>query len=151
MPMPSEWLERLSASMADLAQKATEAETRVAESRDMSQQQLQAKAAEAKALAQQQREKASARATEKKNEVAAGWAALTVQLNQQRDSLHDKIGQKRDEHVKLVQRRADFAEDYAVASVDFAAAAILEAEAAILDAADAQATAEAKAPAQRTS
>jgi hypothetical protein len=136
----------MSDSMSDLSQKAHEAETRAKQSREMTHEQLQEYAARTRAAAQQRQQEMNERNAKAKDDLAANWENLTAHVNEQRDKMHAKIQGKRDEHdAKVAQRRADRAENYAIAAVDFALDAIAEAEAAVLDATDARVLAEAKA------
>ena len=147
MPTVSESLAKLSASMAELSQRAKEAEDHTAAARNEAHEQLEARVAEAKATAQRRREEMKARGTEVKDELAATWASLRADVQEQLEKIRAKLDDKRDDHdAKVAQRRAERAEINAGDAVSFAVYAVDEAEAAVLEAADARAIADALSP-----
>jgi len=148
MLTPSEQLAKLSASVAELSQRAKEAEDHMAAARNEAQEELKAHAAEAKATAQRRREVMNARRAEVRDELASSWASLGAQMHEQFEKIRAKLDEKRDDHdAGVAERRAERAELNATDAVYFAIYAIDEAETAIYEAADARAIADALHPA----
>ena len=147
MPTVSESLAKMSASMAELSQRAKEAEDHIAAARNETHEQLQARVAEAKATAQRRREEMKAHGATVKDELASAWAGLVAHVHEQFEKMRARLGEKRDDvDAKAAERRAERAEAIAAGAVDFAQYALDEAEAATLDAADARKIADALRP-----
>ncbi len=121
MPTVSESLAKISASMAELSQRAKEAEDRIAAARNETHEQLEARVAEAKATAQRRREEMKARGATVKDELASAWAGLVAHVHEQFEKMRAKLDEKRDDFdAKAAERRAERAEANAVDAVDFA-------------------------------
>jgi len=147
MPTVSESLAKMSASMAELSQRAKEAEDHIAAARNETHEQLQARVAEAKATAQRRGEEMKARGATVKDELASVWAGLVAHVHEQFEKMRARLDEKRDDlDAKAAERRAERAEANAVDAVDFAQYALDEAEAATLEAADARKIADARRP-----
>ena len=147
MPTVSESLAKLSASMAELSQRAKEAEDHIAAARKETHEQLETRVAEAKATAQRRREEMKTRGTKMNDQLASAWASLVANVQEQFEKMRAKLGEKRDDlDGKAAQQRAERAEANAAVAVDFAQYALDEAEAAALEAADARKTADARRP-----
>jgi len=139
MPTVSESLAKLSASMAELAQRAKEAEEHTAAARDETREQLEARAAQARAAAQRRREEMKARGAKVKDELASAWASLRAHVQEQFEKIRARLEEKRDDlDAKAAERRAERAESNAADAIDFASYAVDEAEAAALEAAEAR-------------
>ena len=147
MPTVSESLAKLSASMAELSQRAKEAEDHIAAARNETHEQLEARVAKAKATAQRQRQETKARGAKAKDELAVAWAGLQAHVQEQFEKIRARLDEKRNDHdAKAAQQRAERAEANAADAADFAQYALDEAEAAALEAADARKIADALHP-----
>ncbi len=147
MPTVSESLAKLSASMAELSQRAKEAEDHIAAARKETREQLETRVAEATATAQRRREEIKTRGTTVKDELASAWASLLGQVHEQFEKMRARLEEKRDDFdANAAGRRAEGAEANAADAVDFAQYALDEAEAAALEAADARKIANALRP-----
>ena len=147
MPTVSESLAKLSASMAELSQRAKDAEDHMAAARKETHEQPETRVAEAKATAQRRREEMKTRGTKVNDQLASAWASLVANVQEQFEKMRAKLGEKRDDlDAKAAEQRAERAEANAAVAVDFAQYALDEAEAAALEAADARKTADAQRP-----
>ena len=143
MPTVSESLAKLSASMAELSQRAKEAEDHIAAARKETHEQLETRVAEAKASAQRRREEIKTRGAKMNDQLASAWASLVAHVHEQFEKMRAKLD---DLDAQTAERRADRAEANAADAVDFAQYALDEAEAAALEAADARKIADAQGP-----
>ncbi len=147
MPTVSESLAKLSASMADLSQRAKEAEDHIAAARKETHEQVEARVLAAKASAHRRREEMKTRGTKVRDELASTWTSLLAQVQQQFEKMRAKLDEKRDDHdAKAAERRAERAEANAADAMDFARYALDEAEVSALEAADARKVADAHRP-----
>jgi len=139
-----ESLAKLSASMAELSQRAKDAADHTAAAGSEAHEQVEARVAEARAAAARQREEMKARGVKVKDDLASAWASLRTHVQEQVDKIRGKLDEKRDDHdAKAAERRAERAVLNAADAVSFALFAINEAEAAVLEAADARKIADA--------
>jgi len=122
-------------TLSHLANRAKSAEDRVAAAQTQARSQLQTQVTEARRNAeraaeglQKQTAKGAASASRLWIDVQQTWSSHVAQIRQEMES------RSAEREVKAVRRRADKAEDDAVAAVIFAEAALEEAEYAILDA-----------------
>ena len=121
MPTVSETLAKLSASMAELSQRAKQAEDHIAAARKETREQLETRVTEAKATAQRRREEIKTRRTTVKDELASAWAGLLAQVYEQFEKMRARIDEKRDDlDANAAERRAERAEANAADAVDFA-------------------------------
>jgi hypothetical protein len=139
--------DRLSASMAELSQRAKEAEDHAVAARNETREQLEARAAAARATAQRRREEMKARGAKMQDDLAVAWASLRTHVQEQFGKIRAKLGDKRDDlDAKAAERRAEEAEANAADAIDFASWAVDEAEAEALEAAEARKIADALQP-----
>ncbi len=131
-------------TLSHLADRAKIAEDRVAAAQTQARSQLQAQVAEARKNAQRtadslqkQTAKGAASASRMWTDVQQTWSSHVAKVRQDLES------RSADREVKALRRKADDAENDAVAAVIFAEAALEEAEYAILDATLARMDAEA--------
>ena len=121
MPTVLESLAKLSASMAELSQRAKEAEDHIAAARKETHEQLETRVAEAKAIARRRREEMKTRGTKVNDQLASAWASLVANVQEQFEKMRAKLGEKRDDlDAKAAQQRAERAEANAAVAVDFA-------------------------------
>ena len=147
MPTVSESLTKLSASMAELSQRAKDAEDHIAAARKETREQLETRVAEAKAAAQRRREEMKTRGIKVNDQLASAWASLVAHVQEQFEKMRAKLDEKRDDlDAQAAERRAERAEANAADAADFAQYALDEAEAAALEAADARKIADAQRP-----
>ncbi len=147
MPTVSESLAKLSASMAELSQRAKEAEDHIAAARKETHEQLETRVAVAKACAQRRREEMKTRGAKMNDQLASAWASLVAHVHEQFERMRARLDEKRDDlDAQTAERRAERAEANAADAVDFAQYALDEAEAAALEAADARKIADAHGP-----
>ena len=73
MPTVSESLAKLSASMAELSQRAKDAEDHIAAARKETHEQLETRVAEARATAQRRREEMKTRGAKVNDQLASAW------------------------------------------------------------------------------
>ena len=92
MPTVSESLAKLSASMAELSQRAKEAEDHIAAARKETHEQLETRVAEAKASAQRRREEIKTRGAKMNDQLASAWASLVAHVHEQFEKMRAKLG-----------------------------------------------------------
>ena len=145
MPTVSESLAKLSASMAELSQRAKEAEDHITAARKETHEQLETRVAEAKATARRRREETHG--TKVNEQLASAWASLVANVQEQFEKMRAKLNEKRDDlDAQAAEQRAERAEANAAVAADFAQYALDEAEAAALEAADSRKIANAQRP-----
>ncbi len=134
----------LSDMLSDMSVRAKTAEDNAAAARKESHEQLEARIAKVKADAQKHGTAAKAQADQASKEVSNRWTALQAGVRENVDKIHRDLDERREKHdAKAAQRRADRAEENAMAAVDFALYAIDAADEAVLEAIDARVVADA--------
>jgi hypothetical protein len=125
----------LSDDLTKLADRAKEAETRTAATRDQARADLEREVSSARASADAQAEKLRQGVEEGKERTSGFGKDLQRSWDEHVAKIREDMESKKATHdVHLAQARADDAEAYASYSIDFAYSAVVEAEYAALDA-----------------
>jgi hypothetical protein len=123
-------------ALSDLAKRAKVAEDRVAATMTQARSELQSQVAKARKSAQTKADSLQAQSAKGGAAVSQWWSDVqetwSGHVAQMRRDVEDR---KEERDIKKLQKRADSAENDAVAAVAFADAALEEAEYAVLDAA----------------
>ena len=142
----------VSDQLTKLADRAKEAEDRVAAAQGKARADLERDVENARTSAQEQADKLRATAEAKKGKLSVWWHDMQRSWHEHIEKIRSDIEERRAEHDgDRAQTRAEIAEDDAIFAIDFAYAAIEEAEYAVLNASLARMEADelAAAPANR--
>jgi hypothetical protein len=121
--------------LTKLADRAKEAEERVAAAREKGKAHLEADRDNARAVGEQQAEDLRELAETGKGRISDRWEGVQEAWNQAIAKVREDVEGRKTEHdLHKAQRRADRADDDARFAIDFAYSAIGEAEYAVLDA-----------------
>ena len=121
--------------LTKLADRAKEAEERVAAAREKGKADLEGDRDNARAVGEQQAEDLRELAEENKGRISDRWLEMQEAWNQAIAKVREDIeGRKAEHDLHHAQRTAERAEDDARFAIDFAYSAIVEAEYAVLDA-----------------
>jgi hypothetical protein len=121
--------------LTKLADRAKEAEERVAAAREKGKADLEADLEYARGVGEEQAKALSETAEEGKGRISDRWEGVQEAWNQAIAKVREDMEGRKTEHdLHKAQRRADSAEDDARFAIDFAYSAIGEAEYAVLDA-----------------
>ena len=121
--------------LTKLADRAKEAEERVAAAREKGKADLEADLDYARGAGEEEAEALRETAEQGKGRISDRWEGVQEAWNQAIAKVHEDVEGRKTEHdLHKAQRRADSAEDDARFAIDFAYSAIGEAEYAVLDA-----------------
>ncbi|MFG2937674.1 hypothetical protein [Streptomyces sp. NPDC048282] len=129
--------------LAELSEKARDAQRTVEAGLSQDRQKLSAAVADAKDKAEQGAQRLKASGEQTKGHVTGAWNQVQTSWQEHVTAVRDKIEERKEERdVKRLRKAADDAEDYASDAISFAIAAVEEAEYATLDAVLARAEAD---------
>ncbi len=136
-------MKKLSELLRELADRAENAENKVAAAEQETSEKVHAAIDTSKADAKARQDEFKANVAKNKATAASDWKKLQAEHNERVKKIKNNIAAKKDAvNRKLAEHRADDAEDNATALIYFASIAVDDAEIATLEAIDARAYAE---------
>ncbi len=136
-------MKKLSEQLKGLSDRVAKAETKAATAQQESKEKVETSIQKSKADAEARRASFKADVQTKQAAAASDWEALQADFHQKTQKIKNKIEtEKEAREVKKANKRAEDAEDYAVASIMYVYMAVDEAEVAVLEAIAARAYAD---------
>jgi uncharacterized protein (DUF2225 family) len=136
-------MKKLSEQLKELSDRAAKAETKVATAQQESKEKVEASLQKSKADAEARQASFKANVQAKQSAAASDWEALQADFHQKTQQIKNKIETEREaREVKKANKRAEDAEEYAMAVIMYAYMTVDEAEVAVLEAIGARAYAD---------
>jgi DNA polymerase II small subunit/DNA polymerase delta subunit B len=136
-------MKKLSEQLKDLSDRVSKAETKATTAQQESKEKVEASLQKSKADAEARRASFKTDVQAKQAAAASDWEALQADFHQKTQQIKNKIEtEKEAREVKKAIKRAEDAEDYAVAAIMYVYMAVDEAEVAVLEAIAARAYAD---------
>lgn len=136
-------MKKLSEQLKELSNRVAMAETKATAAQQESKEKVETTIQKSKSDAETRRASFTANVQAKQTTAASDWEALQADFHQKTQQIKNKIEtEKEAREVKKANKRAEDAEDYAVAAIMYVYMAVDEAEVAVLEAIAARAYAD---------